>query len=183
MSAFLLPCTCGRAIRVTTAQAGGMIVCPECGRDQAVPKLRDLARLERAGTSMPGTASRGDRPWTLFHTLLLAGTLLAAGFGLGSLTFIPPEVERFDADAIRDSVIRAPTSEVLAALRTRLVPTGIDRPPTDLEAKSQKRSDFYHRLRDGLRLAAMAGAALALLGGIGMLLGRRPSGERRERAS
>ena len=170
MSAYLLPCSCGRDIRVTTAQAGGSASCPSCGRETAVPKFRDLNRLKKAGGEPTGAAGDGRSPWTLLHTMILAGTLIAAACALGSQSFVPPEVEMFDPDRIRESVLRAPTDEVLSTLRTRLAVSGIDRPPTEVEAKTKARSDFYYRLRDGLRLAAAACGAAAVLGGLGLLL-------------
>lgn len=98
--------------------------------------------------------------------------MLAVGCGLGSLSFVPPEVEMFDGATIRDSVLRAPTDEVLSVLRTRLQSSGVDRPPTEMEAKTRARSEYYYRLRDGLRLAAGAGLASALIGALGLLLAR-----------
>lgn len=167
MSAYLLPCTCGGDIRVSAAQAGGTATCPACGREAAVPKFRDLSTLRKAGAA---PTAAGRRPWTLPHTMLLAGTLIAAACALGSGAFVPPEVEMFDPDQIRQSVLRAPTDEVLSTLRTRLAVSGIDRQPTLTEAKTKARSDFYYRLRDGLRWAAAAGGATALLGALGILL-------------
>ncbi len=170
MSAYLLPCTCGSDIRVTTAQAGGSATCPSCGREVAVPKLRDLAALVKAGAAPTGAAGVQRRPWTAFHTMLLAGTLIAAACALSSRSFVPPEVVEIDPDRIRESVLRAPTDEVLSTLRTQLVLSGIDRPPTAIEAKAKARSDFYYRLRDGLLLGSAAGAAAAAIGAIGLLL-------------
>ena len=172
MNAFLLPCVCGSEIPVTAAQAGGSAPCPTCGRQAAVPKYRDLARLRRGDERTAPASPRRRAPWTVFHTMLLLGSMLAVGCGLGSLSFVPPEVEMFDGATIRDSVLRAPTDEVLSVLRTRLQSSGVDRPPTEMEAKTRARSDYYYRLRDGLRLAAGAGLASALIGALGLLLAR-----------
>lgn len=176
MSAFLLPCTCGSDIRVTRAQAGGTTTCPSCGREAAVPKFRDLARLKVAGAEPAATRGGRERPWTVLHTMLLAGTLIAAACALGSQSFVPPEVEMFAPDKVRESVLRAPTDEVLSTLRTRLAVSGIDRPPTETESKTKARSDFYYRLRDGLRLTAAIGAATAVAGALGLLLRGRGTG-------
>jgi hypothetical protein len=111
------------------------------------------------------------------HTLVLAGTLLAAAAGLGSLSFTPPEVEMFDEATIKSSVMQAPTDEVYTAWATRLTHASIERMPTELEAKSQARSDYYYNLRDGLRAAAALGALVALGGVIGVsLAGRKVEG-------
>lgn len=176
MSVFLLPCECGSDIRVTKAQAGGTVTCPACRREATAPRFRELSRLEVAGAAAVDRGPRAGRPWTLFHTLLLAGTLIAASCALGSVSFVPPEVEMFDGGTIRDSVLQAPTDEVLSVLRTRLVPSGVDRPPTEMEAKTRARSDFYYSLRDGLRIAAAIGALAALIGGLGIIFGGRGAG-------
>lgn len=178
MTAYLLPCRCGADIAVTAAKAGGMVSCPACGGETQVPKLRDLAGLRPATSSARSSASPRGGSWTAAHTMLLAGTLVATASGLGSLAFVPPEVIMMDSEKIRDSVMSAPTDEVLSVMRTRLARAGIQRPPTGDEARSIARSDFYVFLRDSLRLVAAAGAIVALLGGAWILLrGRRGAAE------
>jgi len=173
MNAFLLPCGCGADIPVTKAQAGGRVTCQACGRDEQVPKFRDLGKLREASAPRTDDRDRSRRTWTAMHTLLLAGSLLAATCGLGSLTITPPVAETFDAKTLRASVMQAPLDEVYAAWKTRLSPAGIDRPRTDSEAKAHARTDFYTTLRDGLRGAAALGAILAIAGGLGALAGAR----------
>ena len=173
MNGFLLPCGCGADIPVTGAQAGGRVTCRSCGREEQVPKFRDLAKLRVAAASSAAPATRSGRVWTAMHTLFLAGSLLAASCGLGSLTITPPEAEMFDSDTLRASVMKAPTDEVLAAWKTRLAPAGIDRPLTEQEAKAHARTNFYTYLRDGLRGAAAIGVLVAVVGGLGALAGAR----------
>ena len=173
MTSFLLPCGCGVDIPVTSSQAGGLATCPACGREEPVPRLRDLGKL-RAAAAPRGKGDVGaSRSWTGMHTLVLAGSLLAATGGLLSLSFTPPEVEMFDDATIRSSAMRAPTDEVYSAWVTRLVHASVDRPPTEMEAKSKARSDYYHTLRNGLRAAAAVGALAALAGGLGVLFSAR----------
>lgn len=173
MTAYLLPCTCGKDIVVTAARAGGLVTCPTCGGERPVPKLRDLSGLTVATATARNTVSTHGSAWTAAHTMLLAGALVAAACGLGSLSFVPPAAKLMDSRTIRDSVMGAPTDEVFTVLRTRLAPLGIERPPTADEAESKARSDFYTALRDGLRIAAAAGALVSLLGAAWMLLGGR----------
>lgn len=174
MTAYLLPCRCGADIVVTVAKAGGVATCPGCGAESAVPKLRDLSRLEPAKVAGRPAASARPRTWTAAHTMLLAGTLVAAACGLGSVALVPPEVKMMDSRTIRDSVMAAPTDEVFTVLRTRLASFGIERPPTMDEARSIARADFYVSLRDALRAAAAVGTLVALGGGALILLrGRR----------
>ena len=142
MTSFLLPCGCGVDISVTSSQAGGLATCPACGREEPVPRLRDLGKL-RAAAAPRGKGDVGaSRRWTGMHT-------------------------------IRSSAMRAPTDEVYSAWATRLVHASVDRPPTEMEAKSKARSDYYHTLRNGLRTAAAVGALAALAGGLGVLFSAR----------
>jgi hypothetical protein len=179
MSAYLLPCDCGTDIVVTAAQAGGSATCPACGRAAAVPRFRELSALPRA-TSAPARASSGARrPWRIGHTLLLVGALATAGCTLGSMSFQPPAMEWVSSEKIRSSVMQAATDEVYTMMRTRLVPSGVERPPTADESKMRARTDFYAGIRDGLRTAAAIGAGVALLGGLLLLLDRKaPPGRR-----
>ena len=173
MTSFLLPCACGVDIPVSSSQAGGLATCPACGRQEPVPRLRDLGRLrvvaEVAGARTPAS-------WTGWHSFLLAGSLLAATAGLLSVSFTPPEVDFFDDATIKSSAMKAPTDEVYTAWATRLVHASIDRPPTEIEAKSRGRSDYYHSLQNGLRTAAAVGALLALVGVVGVMSKRKVNG-------
>ena len=177
MSSFLLPCSCGVDIPVSSSQAGGLATCPACGREEPVPRLRDLGKL-RVATAPRGKGESGaGRRWTGMHALVLAGSLLAAATGLLSVSFTPPEVDLFDDATIKSSVMMAPTDEVYSAFVARLAHASVDRPPTELEAKSKARSDYYHSLRNGLRTAAACGALAALGGGLGLLFaGRKVDG-------
>lgn len=170
MTSFLLPCPCGVDIPVTSSQAGGLATCPACGRQETVPRLRDLGKL-RVVTEVARARTAGS--WTAWHGLLLAGGLLAATAGLLSVSFTPPEVDFFDDATIKSSVMKAPTDEVYSAWATRLVHASIDRPPTEIEAKSRGRSDYYHSLQNGLRTAAAVGALLVLVGVVGVLSKRK----------
>ena len=170
MTSFLLPCGCGEDIPVISSQAGGLATCPACGREEPVPRLRDLGKLRVATVEPQPRSSRG---WTGWHGLLLAGILLSAATGMLSVSFTPPEVDMFDDDTIKSSVMKTPIEEVYEVYVSRMSHTSIDRPPTDQEAKSQARADYYHALRNGLRTAAAVGALAALSGGLGLILSAR----------
>lgn len=177
MQAFLLPCRCGADISVSSSQAGGRATCPVCGGVEPVPRLRDLEKLRVVKTPPPSRRDSGaGRPWTGMHSLVLAGTLLAATAGLGSFSFTPPEAELFDEDTIRSSVMKAPIDEVYTAWATRLIYSSVERMPTELEAKSRARSDYYHNLRNSLRAAAGMGALVALTGVVGVLARGKANG-------
>lgn len=176
MSVYLLPCGCGTDIAVTAAQAGGRVKCSSCGVEVEVPKFRDLTKLKVSSAPVPNRSGGGPRRWTALHTMLLAGGLLAAACGLASMSFEPPKVALLDAKTLMESVKQAPIDEVYAVWRTRMELTGIDRPPTEQEAKSRARSDFYTTLQSGLRWAAAIGGAVSMIGGLGVLASRRGEG-------
>jgi hypothetical protein len=48
--------------------------------------------------------------------------------------------------------------------------------PTELEAKSRARSDYYYNLRNSLRAAAGMGALVALTGVVGVLARGKANG-------
>lgn len=173
MPSFLLPCTCGADISVTSSQAGGLAICPACGREEPVPRLRDLGKL-RVATAPRGKGDAGvGRRFTGMHALVVAGSLLAATAGLLSVSFSIPEVDLFDDATIKSSVMKAPTDEVYTAWATRLAYASVDRPPTDQEAKMTARADYYTTLRNGLRAAAALGGLAALVGVVGVLSKRK----------
>jgi hypothetical protein len=78
MPQYLLPCTCGQRVTVTTAQAGSRVRCG-CGRMLDVPTLRGLSRLEVARA---GREVAGGRAWGPVRGGLFAGGLLVAAVGL-----------------------------------------------------------------------------------------------------
>ncbi len=57
---FLLPCSCGESIPVTRSQSGLDVTCPQCQRQQRVPKLAQLQTLpqlrDESNESSWGTA-------------------------------------------------------------------------------------------------------------------------------
>lgn len=176
MPSFLLPCDCGADISVTSSQAGGLAICPACGREEPVPRLRDLGKLRVATAPRGKGEANAGRRFTGLHGLVVAGGLLAATAGLLSVSFSIPEVDLFDDATIKSSVMKAPTDEVYTAWATRLAHASVDRPPTDQEAKMKARADYYITLRNGLRAAAALGALAALVGVVGVLSKRKADG-------
>lgn len=104
---YLLPCSCGQAIRVEASQAGQEIRCP-CGAVLEVPPIRSLAQLERADKEPPAgrpSAVRGETPseaepaarkrvasrpgstWGARQRLLFVGAIVTA-IGLGLLAYL-----------------------------------------------------------------------------------------------
>ncbi len=82
---YLLPCSCGRKLRIHTSQAGERIPCG-CGADLEVPTMREIALLEQ-DRSEP-VAPPPPRRWGIRQRLLLAGAalVLMGGF-LGAASY------------------------------------------------------------------------------------------------
>jgi hypothetical protein len=80
---YLLPCSCGQAVRVVTAQAGGQVTCG-CGKSLAVPTLRGLRELQPA----PPLAKKNTNPgWTPAHGLIFSSGLVIAAIGVALLAW------------------------------------------------------------------------------------------------
>jgi hypothetical protein len=80
---YLLPCECGQATPVSVAQAGRTITCA-CGREQTVPTLAGLRRLEPAQASLPAKDPQAASWTPLRGAAFVVGVVLAlAGLTLG----------------------------------------------------------------------------------------------------
>lgn len=105
MPQYLLPCTCGQRVTVTTAQAGSRVRC-SCGRMLDVPTLRGLSRLEVAAASREAA---GRWAWGPVRGGVFAGGLLVAAvgfvlvafYGVRSLQLASLAVDR-SADVVRE---------------------------------------------------------------------------------
>lgn len=100
---YLLPCSCGRDIRIEPRQAGETVLC-ECGETCAIPTMREVQRLRPApavGISSTATKSAWENPQRLLVTglvlLLLAAIAAVILYGQFPAQFagLPaPEAER-----------------------------------------------------------------------------------------
>jgi len=155
---------------VTAGQAGGRAVCPACGCESDVPRLRDLA-VHAVEEVRPTPASGAS----LARALLVAGVAIAiaaaamaaAVVPIGGLFFRQPPT----AAEIRASVAAAPIAEVHAAWQS-MATYGVVRPASMEELRLQQfatRAAGISRLLWGTSVvglsAAVAGAALAAVGG------------------
>lgn len=73
---YLLPCGCGRKLRVSTTQAGEEVPCT-CGKILTVPNLSELSSLELAPSKSASRSGR-KRPWTRRQGWILLGGIIAA---------------------------------------------------------------------------------------------------------
>jgi hypothetical protein len=80
MSEYLLPCSCGQRLRVSTSQAGQTLRCA-CGAELEVPTLRHLRELERAAAPAAGRPSWDHRQRVGFVLAVVTlGALAVAGY-------------------------------------------------------------------------------------------------------
>ncbi|TWT30164.1 hypothetical protein KOR34_47220 [Posidoniimonas corsicana] len=97
----LLPCDCGKSIRVEPSQAGDRVVC-ECGAELDVPPLRQLRDLPLDVQPGDAPSARGGGEWSFRAGVLTAGLLIAAVLaGLGGWWWAtePPMPGGFDPNA------------------------------------------------------------------------------------
>lgn len=158
----LISCPCSADVPVSVGQAGDRVVCPACGRDVDVPKLRDFAGLRRRATD----DSAAQTPWSVAHAVLLAGVVVATLAGAGSVLIQPRNETAFNAEAIRAAIRSADDIEVYRAWKQSLSRSGVRRPPTSEEKQLQQRARFSGGIGQALRIVgALAAAAAAAAAG------------------
>jgi hypothetical protein len=80
---YLLPCSCGRSVRVANAQAGGEVQCV-CGKSLSVPTLRGLRALAPAPAEASSKVTLG---WSPVHGVIFATALLAVTVGVALVAY------------------------------------------------------------------------------------------------
>ena len=168
---YRIPCRCSAAVLVGPGQAGGRVVCPACGANVDVPRLRDL---EPFATADSGPAVQ---PWRASHAWLLAGTAIAilsaaAALVVGTRSLARPAFIP-DAAMIRTAVDAADTLTIYNAWRAMRF-AGVDRGPLPEEARLQREVGMATKVAGMLWIASALAAAVAAAAGIVCLTGRRP---------
>ncbi|NDC55026.1 MAG: hypothetical protein EBZ74_12360, partial [Planctomycetia bacterium] len=149
-TSFLLPCECAADVVVTAGQAGGIARCPRCGRDLAVPRLRDLGRLRRREPD-----STAALPWRPAHAAALLGAVVAAlALVARSWVGLLPG-DGFDEAALRAAVMAADDREIARAWYGGLWRNRVRRLATEEEFRIQWRARFSSGLGRGLTAAAV----------------------------
>lgn len=173
MKRYHLTCRCSQTVDVGPGQAGGVVVCPDCGVELAVPRLRDLDRFAVASSSPPARASRPGLP------LLLAGAAVAVAAALTAIgvgRYGAAVVDRLPDEAtIRAGVSRADT-ETIYEVWKMMLQAGVNRGPLPDELHAQQTVASTDRIAGALWVVAAAGAVVALAGMVrGWLAGGRPA--------
>ncbi len=162
MKTFRLPCECSHVIMVTTGQAGGVVNCPACGREVAVPKLRDFGQLEVVEAAA-GTPRTG---WRLAHACMLAGGVTAVLAWVAAAVLSVAPQATITAETIRANVAAASDKQIFEAWKA-LSQSGVARPPLPEENRLQQRSQCWEGVSRGLLAIGAVGAVVGLAG-VGM---------------
>ncbi|MEI8070226.1 MAG: hypothetical protein WCI09_01425 [Planctomycetota bacterium] len=178
MKTYLLPCVCLQDLCVNAGQAGGVLSCPACGRSVAVPKFRDMQALPESVLPL----SRPQRSWTVFHALVLAGTLLAFLSGTAVFLIGSPPKAVVDAATIRIAVAAASDQKIFTAWQN-ISRSGVDRSPTPEEQTLLHLSQFTAGISWAFTVIGVLGVVLAMGGFLPMALGCCQSPRRAEAVS
>jgi hypothetical protein len=139
---YLLPCTCGRAVRVEPRQAGGSVPC-ECGRTCPVPTLREIQRLRPAPTSEEERSDirAGENSgWGNPQRFLVAGAFLCVLAAIAAVIIYRqlPTRQIAGPEQVRAYLLKLPTQETRRFFHERLLP-GIDlRDAPEIESAHNK---------------------------------------------
>ena len=159
MTSFLLPCECAQSIVISAGQAGGVVECPACGRKVAVPKLRDVGRLEPVSSGQPHSTSG----WRLAHACMLVGGITALLAWCGAAVFGVAPQASVTSDTIRANVAAASDKQILEAWKA-LSQSGVARPPLPDEKRLQQRFHFRSGVSRVLLAVGALGAVVGLAG-------------------
>jgi hypothetical protein len=171
---YLISCPCSADVPVSPGQAGDRVICPACGREVDVPKLREFGGLRRHATE----ASASQTPWSVAHAVLLSGVVLATLCGAGSFFILPQTEIVLNAEAIRAAVRAADDRDVYRAWKQSFSRQGVRRPPTDEEKQLQRFARFSGGVSQALWIVGALGAVAAAAAAVG-IFSRRPAVEPR----
>lgn len=168
-ASYLLPCDCGAKVAVSPGQAGGQTRCGGCGREMAVPKLRDLGRLERCESARVATAA-----WRPAHAVVLLGSL-AGIVGLGAAAWLGRgPANAVDERALRAMINAADDTSIYKVWSERLAESTVRRPAADEELAVLRQDRFATALSRGFSLVAGLGIAAALLAALAIAMAPDP---------
>lgn len=165
---FLLTCDCGTEIEIVSGQAGGATSCPSCGRQVAVPKLRDFAGLRVKPVGTPEGRRRGT-PWGMAQAVAVAGLALAAVSWCGALVVGAVPKAAFTADLIR-SEVNSESDVALYEALDGMANASVMRMPMREEFELQRRAHFASRMSRALMVLGGVGAAVAAAAGLILLV-------------
>lgn len=174
MTAYLLQCECTADVAVMAGQAGGRVICGQCGRELNVPKLGDLGRLRRKDVA----ESRQPAAWRPAQAVAFLGTIVAVGAALGALWVAPRVTGVLDERALRAAVLAVDDLAAYRFWNDGLSRMGVARPPADEELALLRQTRFADSMRGVLALVAAGGGLAALAAGAWLVMDskRGPTG-------
>jgi len=154
---YLLPCEgCACEIEVVSGQAGGQVACPSCGRQNDVPKFRELNQLPVKSQATGGQPQR----WGLPQAVALAGVVCAAlAWGTAAVVGSTPKAA-FDVALIRANVESGSDAALYRSLQDYAQAT-VDRRPLRNEVELQRRTFFAIGISRALYAIGGLGAVAA----------------------
>lgn len=172
MTRYLLPCSCSRRIAVGASQAGGAVRCPACGAEVAVPRLGQLATLDRDHAEPAAV----PRPWDAARAWLLVGVVVACGAALAAVMLRGwrSAGAPLDEQAVRSAVAAAPIAAVHESW-LEFEQLGIVRPPVPEEERRVRQARALAGVETIAWLVAAAGASTAAAAAIAVGRGRMAS--------
>lgn len=163
---YLLPCECSARIAVGAGQAGGSVVCPQCGATVAVPRLGSLSILETRPEDGAATLA-----WTWAHGCLLVGATLAAILWAAAAFVAAWPQTVVNEAGIRAVVAAADDRSVYEEWKSIML-TGLARPPSVQEEQLQQRSRSARTVAGILRVVAGLATAIAVAGAVAIVASR-----------
>lgn len=160
---YLLPCPCGRRVRVEPRQAGETILCT-CGASLQAPTLSKILSLEPAPPEAPSTPTA--HAWNAKHQLKLLGSvLILIALAGGTWLHLARPVSRFD---IVDPEQISQSAKKLSPLQAwniwETMKQGLDR-RTDQQYEAAVAS--FHVKEAFVAVLALLGLALIVAGAVG----------------
>jgi hypothetical protein len=169
VTAYLLPCSCGRKVAIEPRQAGQSIGCP-CGASILAPTMREIRVLEPADRT--GAENQGPAPWGLPQGLVLLGScilVLVAGWTAFMVLARPRPPAPFITEIRVADIEAASPARTVQIFRQHLQP--------GLDPDKSSADKFYDRARfhfwSWAAITAIVGLAGVGLIVVGLRLGRR----------
>jgi hypothetical protein len=171
---FLLPCSCGKKVRIALAQAGGKATCV-CGKRLDVPTMRGIRVLEVAPPDSPATQ---PLVWTATHGALFSGGLVLAAVGVVLIAFYLFRYAQIGGYAVDRSgdVIQAMSTQIdgvtpsqaLEVWQKEILEEGLGEPQTPYWVTAKERvSEYFWWIKFGagaLVLGVLTAIATLLIG-------------------
>lgn len=172
---YLLPCSCGKKVRISLSQAGGQAACG-CGQSLAIPTLRGIRQLDVA----LDTASAGAPTWTKLHGVFFSGGVLLAAVGAALIAYYLFMYARIGGLAVdrTPEVLKASSEQIdtLSPLQSlevwshEIIEEGLGEPQAPYWIAAKQQIAGYFTIIKLSSVALLLGSAIALLA---MFVGRR----------